>query len=137
MHLKLILIELRWFLIKGYFKTLMGHATTLCLINVGSGGGGGGQLRGKWTCLRFNENQEIVINKARSRELVPQPHVVDVQQCNELEKWRLQTNKPNFVLHVLRLIYFSRIPAGDFIMIDWRCDRHKQGQNPQRTWGKW
>lgn len=40
MHLKLILIELRWFLIKGYFKTLMGHATTLCLINVGSGGGG-------------------------------------------------------------------------------------------------
>lgn len=41
MHLKLILIELRWFLIKGYFKTLMGHATTLCLINVGSGGGGG------------------------------------------------------------------------------------------------
>lgn len=97
---------------------------------------GGGQLRGKWTCLHFNENQEIVINKVQSREIVLRMHVADVQPCNELEKWRRQTNKPNFVLHVLRQIYSSRIPASDFIMIDWRCDRHKQGQNPRRTWGK-
>lgn len=38
MNLKLILIELRWFfLIKGYFKTLMGHDTSLCQINAGAG----------------------------------------------------------------------------------------------------
>lgn len=45
-------------------------------------------------------------------------HVADVQPCNELEKWRRQANKPNFVLHVLRPIYLPRIPASDFIVID-------------------
>lgn len=64
MHLKLILIELRWFLIKGNFKTLMGHATTLCLINVGSGGGGGG---GSWG---VNEHVSSALMKIKRLSLI-------------------------------------------------------------------
>lgn len=54
MNLNLVLIKFVLILIKGYFKTLMGHASSLCLVNAG------GRANEHAPC--FNENQEIVIN---------------------------------------------------------------------------